>query len=120
MPDQVTNFSYGTCLTPPSPPSSGLTLVLNTGQGVNFPASVPFDVLIWPTGTQPLQPPVVLAANAAEIARGTISGDTITFTARGLYGTTARTIVTGDQVEVPIDAQLLNSYSIRAPAFFMG
>jgi hypothetical protein len=102
MPDALANFAYSTVLTAPSPAASGTSVVLQSGNGARFPVA-PFDVLFWPVGVQPL-------ATNAEIARCTVkSTDTLTIT-RAQYGTSARTVVVGDQVCQPIDGYLFSQY----------
>lgn len=99
MPDAHKNFAYSTVATAPSPATSGTSLVLATGDGANFPAA-PFNVVIWPTGAQPL-------VATAEVARCTAkSTDTLTIT-RAQEGTAARTIVVGDQIMAGITAKTL-------------
>ncbi len=91
--DGKKNFSYGVVATPPSPASSGTSLVLGSGQGANFPdpATANYNVVVWPAGVAPT------IANA-EIVRVTgKSTDTLTIT-RTQESTSARTIVAGDQV----------------------
>lgn len=89
--DARTNFAYGTVLTAPTPATSGTTMTLSSGAGALMPA-VPFNLTIWPTGANPL-------ASTAEIVRVTaMTGDSITAMTRAQEGTSARTIVAGDQV----------------------
>jgi hypothetical protein len=99
MVDNLANFAYGTVATAPSPATSGTSLVLTSGQGALFPTA-PFDLLIWPAGANPL-------TSNAELARCTAKAtDTLTIT-RAQYGTSARTVVVGDQCCQPIDANLI-------------
>ncbi len=97
------NFAYSTVATAPSPATSGTSLVLSTGDGVLFPAPGTdghFNLTIWPTGVAPTK------ANA-EIVRVTArSTDTLTIT-RTQEGTSARTIVVGDQVALTITAKVI-------------
>jgi len=96
------NFAYSAIATAPSPATSGTSLVVTTGDGVKFPA-VPFNITIWPTGTNPL-------TTNAEIATVTaISTDTLTIV-RAQEGTTARSVVVGDQIAATITAKLLFSF----------
>jgi hypothetical protein len=89
--DARTNFAYGTVLTAPSPATSGTTMTLSSGAGALMPAT-PFNLTIWPTGANPL-------ASTAEIVRvTTLVGDAITVMVRAQEGTSARTIIVGDQV----------------------
>ena len=94
--DAHSNLVLAAVLTPPSPATTGTSLVLETGQGASFPTP-PFNVVIWPAGTQP-------SATNAEIARCTdLSGDTMTLTRgpqSGDPGGITRTIVAADQVQL--------------------
>ncbi len=97
--DNHTNLAYSTVATAPSPATSGTSLVLQSGDGSIFPAA-PFNVTIWPASLQPL------AANA-EIARVTgKSTDTLTIV-RAQEGTSARTVVVGDQIAATITAKTI-------------
>lgn len=97
--DQLRNFAYSNVATPPSPATSGTSLVVTAGQGALFPTA-PFDATIWPSGVQPL-------STNAEIVRVTaVSTDTFTIT-RAQYGTTAQSITAGYQIAQTIDANLL-------------
>jgi len=100
--DAHKNFSYGTVLTAPSPATTGTTLVLNSGEGADFPqpsTDGEYNVTIWPTGVQPL-------SSNAEIVRVTArTTDTLTIT-RQQEGTSARTVVVGDQVALTITAKV--------------
>lgn len=62
---------------------------LQTGDGAKFPTGS-FDGLCWPSSTIPLR------ANA-EIMRCSVSGDTVTMSARGQGGTSAQSIADGYQ-----------------------
>jgi hypothetical protein len=99
--DPHKNLAYSTVATPPSPAVSGTSLVLSAGDGGLFPdpsTDGAFNVTIWPTGAIPT------AANA-EIARCTArTTDTLTLT-RAQEGTSARTIVAGDQIAATITAK---------------
>lgn len=99
MADAHKNFAYSTVATAPSPASSGLSLVVAAADGAKFPAP-PFNVTIWPAGAQPT------TANA-EIARCTAKAtDTFTIT-RAQEGSSARTVVVGDQIEAGITVKTL-------------
>ena len=102
--DSLKNFAYSLVATPPSPATSGTSLVVTAGQGALFPAA-PFDATIWPAGVQPL-------STNAEIVRVTaVSTDTFTIT-RAQYGTTAQSITAGYQIAQTITANLLNQLNI--------
>lgn len=88
--DARKNFAYSTVATAPSPASSGTSLVVASGDGTKFPAAS-FNAVIWPVSAQP-------STTNAEIVRVTaISTDTFTIT-RAQEGTSARTVVVGDQI----------------------
>ncbi len=108
MADGHKNFSYSTVATAPSPASSGLSLVVQTGEGANFPAT-PFNATIWPVNSQP-------TVTNAEIVQVTgISIDTLTIV-RQQEGTNARTVVIGDQIAATITAKTLTEIEgNRAP-----
>lgn len=99
MADAHKNFAYSTVATAPSPAASGTSLVVASGQGALFPA-VPFNATIWPTGVQPT------AANAEIVRVTNISTDTFTIT-RTQEGSSARTVVVGDQIAATITAKTL-------------
>ena len=92
--DAHKNFSYGTVATAPSPAASGTSLIVTAGQGALFPTP-PFNVTLWPTAAQPL-------SSNAEVVRVTgISTDTFTIV-RAQEGSSARTVVIGDQIAATI------------------
>lgn len=76
--------------TAPSPATSGTSLTVTAGQGSRFPTP-PFEVTIFPAGSQPT------ASNAEIVLVTAITSDTLTIT-RAQEGTTARSIVVGDQI----------------------
>lgn len=97
--DNHKNFAYSIVATAPSPATSGTTLVLQTGDGAAFPAA-PFNVTIWPVGVAPLR-------SNAEIARATgKSSDTLTIV-RAQEGSSARTVVVGDQIAASITVKTI-------------
>lgn len=99
MADAHANFAYSTIATAPTPPGSGTTIDVNSGDGVLYPA-VPFNATIWPVGEQP-------TSNNAEIVRVTnISTDTLTIT-RKQEGTRSRTILVGDQIAATITTKTM-------------
>lgn len=90
MPDAHANFAYSTVLTAPSPASSGLSLVAQSGDGALF-GTPPFNMVVGPATGAP-------RAGNAEIVRVTaISGDTFTIV-RQQESTSARSIGVGDQM----------------------
>lgn len=88
--DNHKNFAYGVVAVAPSPATSGTTLEVSTGQGALFPTA-PFNCTVWPAGTVPL------STNAEIIRVTTKVGDVFTIQ-RAQEGTTARTIIVGDQI----------------------
>ena len=97
--DAHKNFAVSAVATAPSPATSGTSLVVTAAQGTRFPA-VPFNATIWPTGEQP-------DPSNAEIVRVTaIATDTLTI-ARAEEGSSARTVVVGDQIAATITAKTL-------------
>lgn len=103
MPDPHANFAYSTVATAPSPATTGTSLILAVGEGVRFPdpASVgAYNCTIWPVGSLPT------TANA-EIVRVTAkSTDTLTID-REEEGSTARTVIVGDQIAMTITKKTL-------------
>lgn len=92
--DAVENFAKSTVATAPSPATTGTSLTLSSGDGSLFPdpsTDGQFNVVIKPAGEEP-------TTSNAEIVRVTArSGDVLTIT-RQQEGTSARTVVTGDEV----------------------
>lgn len=104
MADAHKNLAYSTVATAPSPAASGTSLVVATGHGTRFPA-VPFNATIWPASTVP-------DPSNAEIVRVTdISTDTLTIT-RAQEGTSARTVVVGDQIAATITKKTLDDIEV--------
>lgn len=99
MPDAHKNFAFTYVVTPPSPADSGTSLTVTAGTGPLFPA-VPFNATVWAAGDRPL-------TTNAEIVRVTeIVGDTLTIT-RQQEGSSARSILAGDQFAATITAKSL-------------
>lgn len=97
--DAHQNWAYGTVATAPSPATSGTSLVLTAGHGARFPTP-PFNAVIWQSGVSAL-------SSNAEVVRVTAkSTDTLTIT-RAQEGSTARSIVAGDQCAAAITAKAL-------------
>jgi len=89
--DAYTNFAYGTVLTAPTPANSGTSLTLPPEFRNAFPAP-PFNVTVWPWQTQP----TVLNAEIVRVTALDTGTGVVTIT-RAQEGTTARSIVVGDQ-----------------------
>lgn len=105
MSDAVKNFAYSLVATAPSPATTGTSLIVTAAQGAYFP-DVPFNATIWPTASQPTN-------TNAEIVRVTgISTDTLTIV-RQQEGTSARTVVVGDQISATITAATLNEMQME-------
>src|SRR3990167_7469880 len=99
MVDAHKNFAISAVSTAPSPAASGTSLVVTAGHGARFPA-VPFNAVIWPTGTAPTP------ANAEVVRVTNIATDTLTIT-RAQEASSARTVVVGDQIAAAITAKAL-------------
>lgn len=99
MVDAHKNFAISAVSTAPSPAASGTSLVVTAGHGSRFPA-VPFNAVIWPTGTAPTP------ANAEVVRVTNIATDTFTIT-RAQESSSARTVVVGDQIAAAITAKAL-------------
>jgi microcystin-dependent protein len=99
MLDGVSNFGLSTVATAPLPASTGTSCIVALGDGARFPTA-PFNAVVWPQGVRPS------AANA-EIVRVTAKAtDQFTIT-RAQEGTSARSILVGDQIAAPITAKTL-------------
>lgn len=99
--DAHANFAYSTVLTAPSPAASGTSLVVQSGEGVRFPA-VPFNAVICPAATVPLW-------SNAEIVRVTaIATDTFTIVRSSETTSGARTVLVGDQIFAAITLKTLD------------
>lgn len=95
--DAHKNLAYSTVLTAPSPAISGTSLVVQSGDGAKFPTP-PFNATIWPTGARPI-------ASNSEVVRVTgVSTDTLTIV-RAKEGTSARSVIIGDQIAATITAK---------------
>lgn len=96
--DDHANFAISTVATAPSPAASGTSLVVAAGDGALFPTP-PFNCTIWPIGETP-------TSINAEIVRVTnISTDTLTI-ARAQEGSSARSVIVGDQIANTITAKV--------------
>jgi microcystin-dependent protein len=114
--DQHKNFAYSVVATAPSPAISGTTLIVAAGDGsAKFPTP-PFNAVVWPTGVQP-------TTTNAEVIRVTAKAtDTLTIV-RAQESSSARTIVTNDQIAVnitnkaltDIEASFVTAGAITAP-----
>ena len=82
-------FGYSTVATAPSPANSGTSLVVASGDGSKF--AIGQNVVVCPANTIPL------SSNAEAVRITNISTDTLTIT-RQQEGTSARSILVGDQI----------------------
>jgi hypothetical protein len=97
--DQHKNFAYSTVATVPSPAISGLSLLVQSGDGALFPP-VPFNATVWPASAQPL-------TSNAEVVRVTaFATDTLTIV-RAQEGSSARSITIGDQIAASITGKTM-------------
>ena len=98
------NLWLSTVAIAPTPATSGTTLTAHAGDGAYLTATPPFPVTIWAANASPSLP-----AGNAEIAMCTaVATDTLTIT-RAQEGTSARTVVAGDQIAATITAASINS-----------
>lgn len=89
MYDSHSNFGASVVAVAPLPALTGLSLTVAAGQGALFNA--PCNCTVWPTASNP-------TAATAEILRVTaVVGDVLTLI-RAQEGSTARSIVVGDQI----------------------
>lgn len=97
MVDAHNNLAYGLVTVAPSPASSGTTLSIAQADAAAFsdPASGEYNGVVWPTGSMPTK----LNAEIVRItAKAAPSGGNVQFTiTRTQEGTSARTILVGDQ-----------------------
>ena len=104
MVDARRNFAYSTVATAPSPATTGTSVTVATGTGAAFPAP-PFNVTVWPAGSQPTN------ANAGIMRVTAVAGDVFTVL-RAQEGAIARAVVVGDQIAATITAKMLADLDI--------
>ncbi len=105
--DNHKNFSLSVIATPPSPSTSGVSLVISSGTGSLFPAP-PMNCTIWPANALP-------SASNAEIVRvPAIASDNFTIV-RQQEGTSARAIVAGDQIAATITVKTMTDVENAIP-----
>lgn len=97
------NFAVATVATPPSPATTGTSLVLSSGLGARMPAT-PFQATISPapSGSDPYPTP----SNSEIVTVSLVSTDTLTIV-RAQEGSTARTVVAGDLVIASVTVDVL-------------
>jgi hypothetical protein len=103
LPLGLLNLPLTAVATAPSPPTSGATLTITTGEGATRLPAVPFYATIGPANT-----PLTLA-NAEIVLVTAKSGDQVTAMTRAQGGTTARTVVIGDQFFASITKEMLEA-----------
>jgi pectate lyase-like protein len=108
--DSHRNFSVTTVATPPTPATTGTTLTPTSVSTFPDPAvSGPFNVVVWPTGQQPL-------STNAEILRVTALAGGIWTITRTQEGSLSRSITTGDQLALTMTAKLLTDIESNIPS----
>jgi hypothetical protein len=96
------NFAISRVATAPSPPTTGLSLIVESGDGTIFPPA-PFNATVWPIGEAPL-------SNNSEIVRVTdITTDTFTII-RQQESSNSRSIQVGDQIVATITAETTKDF----------
>lgn len=106
----LANLAISTVATAPSPATSGTSLTVASGHGSRFPSSGSFPIVIWPTAANP-------DPSNAEIALCTaVSGDVLTIT-RAQEGSSARTVVVGDQVMMSVTKAVLDGMAANVQVF---
>lgn len=108
MADAHSNFAYGTVTVAPSPALSGLSLSVGASTGALLP-SVPFNATVWPTALQPL-------STNAEIVRVTANASGVLTIVRSQEGSSARSILVGDQFAVTVTAKTLTDVEASVTA----
>lgn len=96
------NLAYSLVATAPSPATTGTSLVVTAGQGTRFPNPATYGeypITVWPANAIPTP------ANAEIMMVTAISTDTLTVT-RNIEGTSARTVIIGDQIAMTITADV--------------
>lgn len=99
MADSHANFALSSVLTAPVPAASGTSLTVSSGGGLLFPTP-PFNAVVYPVNT------VATLANSEIVRVTNIVGDVFTIT-RTQEGTSARTIIAGDQIANTVTAKTL-------------
>jgi hypothetical protein len=104
--DAHANFAYSGVAVAPAPALTGLSLEVQAGTGVLFPAP-PFNCTVWATNSGPV-------STNAEIIRVTaVVGDVFTIV-RAQESTAARAILFGDQIANTITAKSLKDLEVVA------
>lgn len=106
MADAHKNFAVTSIVTAPSPATTGTSVTVATGRGAIFPTP-PFNAVIWPASGLPTP------LNAEVVRVTAISTDTLTIT-RAQEGSTARTVIVGDQIAASLTAKSLTDIESAA------
>ncbi len=100
------NLATSLVVTPPSPSTSGTSLVVTTGEGSRFP-TVPFWATIWPPAEFPT------SANSEVVRVTARSSDTLTIV-RAQGGTTAKAVTAGYRIaNALVAADMSNVMDVR-------
>lgn len=108
--DPHKNLAYSTVAVAPSPAGSGTSLTVATGHGSRFPApgAQGYSCTVWPIGAIPTP------ANAEIVRVTAVVGDVLTIT-RVEEGTSARTILVGDQFANTVTQKVLEDIEAALP-----
>lgn len=85
-------LAYSTVAVAPAPALTGLSLTVNAGDGALFGSTFPIYCIAWPTGV------AAFKSNAEVFSVTGRAGDVLTIGARAQQGTTAQSIIVGDQI----------------------
>jgi hypothetical protein len=99
MTEQTKNFAVSAVATAPSPATTGVSLVVASGEGTRFPTA-PFNATVVPVDARPTP------ANSEVVRVTARSTDTFTI-ARAQESSTARSIVVGDIIRAAVTAKTL-------------
>lgn len=107
--DPVVNFGLSTVATAPSPATTGTSLVLDSGDGALFPDPSlvgPYNLVVKPANAFPN------STNSEIIRVTTRVGDTLTVV-RSQEGTSARSIIVGDEIYMSPTKKLIDDISTQ-------
>ena len=99
--DSHRNFVSTSIQTPPSPATTGTTLIVSAGTSTIFPAP-PFNCVIYPVGVFPNY----LNTEVIRVTAVNTGTDTLTIV-RTQEGSNARTVVSGDVISMTVTAKNL-------------
>lgn len=106
--DAHRNFAVASVATAPSPATSGTSLVVGSGEGTKLPTA-PFNAVVWPNGIAPT------TLNAEVVRVTNVSTDTLTIT-RSQESSSARAIITTDQIAAAITAKMVTDIETAVDA----